>query len=363
MNKILFIHAHLVIDDYREYIDGALLIEGERIKAVYPHSNHLPAILDAKIIDLEGNYLFPGFFDTHTHGRNGIDFDRCSPDDFLKAQDYYAKVGTTSFFPTLTGFARLAFVPENMRVHLEGPYVNPQYQGALNPQAEDLEILKAYSTKVAQMTVAPETTLAAYVIPLLRSWGSRIMVGHSAIDQDSLKELDYDGYTHLFNCMPPLNHHKGSILNVALERTDDHYIEIIADGVHVNKTVLDLLFSLKRHDRIMLISDSTSAAGLPDGDYLFLSEKCHKENGRFFRHKDGRLAGGVSSLADQVRILKELAIPNTSILAMTSLNAFRFYGLERHYGSLIKGKMADLVVLDQDYHLLQTYKGGCLINV
>lgn len=363
MNKKLFIHAHLVIDDYREYIDGALLIEDSCIAAVFPHSNHLPKIENAKVIDLQGNYIFPGFFDTHTHGRNGIDFDHCSHDDFLEAQKYYAKAGTTSFLPTLTGFENLGNVPDDMRIHLEGPYVNPDYQGALNPKLTDFENLKPYLTKIAQMTIAPETTMAKAIIPQLQDYDLKIMVGHSAIDQESLKKVKYDGYTHLFNCMPPLSHHSGSILNVALDRQDDHYLEIIADGIHVNKTVLDLLFHTRNNKHIMLISDSTSAAGLADGDYVFLNERCHKENGRFYRHKDGRLAGGVSSIADQVKILKKLKLSNTAILAMTSLNAFRFYGLDCRYGSLIKGKMADLVILDQDYNLLETYKGGQLINV
>ena len=112
----------------------------------------------------------------------------------------------------------------------------------------------------------------------------------------------------------------------------------------------------------MLVTDSSSARNLPDGEYEFVSKKCTKKGTVFMSH-DGHFAGSVVSLNDEMKVLYELGAKYTDLLVYTSLNAFRFYDLDKQFGTLEKGKYSDLVIMDDELNIKDVMVRGEFLNV
>lgn len=378
MNKILFTHAHLIVDGNREYEDGALLVNDSTIEDVFVHSNHIKKDIDNyEVIDLNGKIVMPGFFDTHIHGCFGKDFNNISLEDLNEISYKLLCKGTTSFLLSLTNNKNLLdelklledFNTDGARyqgIHLEGPYLNKKYKGAINeeflktPNEKELKNVLAMTSKVLQMTLAPEVEGVNEIIPEIRNRGIKVMLGHSAALKEDIKE-DYDGFTHLFNASKGLQHRGMSLVNIALDDTDK-YVEFIGDGIHLSKETLKLIYKNIKRDRLMLISDAVLLAGQEDGDFLFEGKMCHKE-GRKCINDDNTMCGGASFIIDEIKNMREVGASLNDLLLMSSLNAYRFYGLDERFGSLIKGKCSDIVVLDDDLNLVFTYGRGKIINV
>lgn len=372
--KYLLKHAHLIIDTNREYLDGALLIDGETIEDVYPQSNKLNDIDDCEVIDMKGNLIFPGFFDTHTHGIDGVSFDTANKDELDKAALEFAQTGSTSFLVTLSydlsvdDFKSRFDLFNNYEskdsrfvgLHLEGPFLSKKHLGVGDPNKfmePDIEIIKDFlnhTDKIKQVTIAYELDGAKQIGKLLHDNNIKVMCGHSDAVYEDLDE-NVDGFTHLFNAMRSLHHRDTTLVNCAF--MNKWYCELITDGNHIHKDVLKLAINNINKNLIMLVTDSSSARNLPDGDYEFLSKKCHK-NGTNFITYDGHFAGSVVSIADEMKVLYELGAKYTDLLGYSSLNAFKFYGLDRRFGTLEKGKYADIVIMDDELNIKQVYCKG-----
>ena len=115
-------------------------------------------------------------------------------------------------------------------------------------------------------------------------------------------------------------------------------------------------------DKIILVTDSSTARNLEDGEYEFMSKKCTKKGTKFITH-DGHYAGSVVSINDEMKVLRELGVKYTDLLLYSSLNAFRFYGLDKQFGTLEKGKYADLVIMDEQLNIKDVYVRGNFIHV
>ena len=177
--------------------------------------------------------------------------------------------------------------------------------------------------------------------------------------REDVKE-EYDGFTHLFNASKGLHHRDISLVNMAFDDTCK-YVEIVGDGIHLNKETLKLVHKNIRRDRLMLVSDAIAFAGKEDGDFLFEGKMCHKK-GRECKNEDNKICGGASFIIDEIKNMYEVGASLNDLLLMSSLNAYRFYGLDKRFGSLVKGKYADIVVLDDDLNLVFTYGRGKIIN-
>lgn len=372
--KYLFKHAHLIIDQNREYIDGALLVDGDKIEDVFVQSNKLEDIDDVKTIDLHNNVVMPGFFDTHTHGIDGISFDSASKQELDKAALEFAQTGSTSFLATLSYDldpkeydSRFElyndYQSEDSRfvgLHMEGPFLSKLHLGVGNPNKfiePDINMVKNILNKctcLKQMTIAYELDGAKQIGKLLHDNGIKVMCGHS---DALLKDLDenVDGFTHLFNAMRSMHHRDSTLVNCAF--MNRWYCELIADGNHVQRDVLKLVINNIDKDKIMLVTDSSTARNLQDGEYEFLSKKCTKKGTTFITF-DGHFAGSVVAINDEMKVLYELGAKYTDLLAYSSLNAFRFYGLDNRFGTLEKGKYADIVIMDDDLNIKNVYCRG-----
>ena len=372
--KLLLKHAHLVIDGNREFIDGALLIDGERIADVYPQSSHLPELNEVEVRDLHGLLVMPGFFDTHTHGIDGMTFDNASQQEMDRISYEYALDGTTSFLASLSydlspeDYIRqlTRFEQEKGKYarfqgfHLEGPFMSKKHIGVgdghrfLAPDLQLVEEFLSASSRIRQMTIAYELEGAKEIGRLLHDHGIKVMCGHSDAVYEDLDE-NVDGFTHLFNAMRGLHHRDLTLVNCAF--MNKWHIELIADGNHIKDNVLKLVVNNIDRNRIMLVTDSSMARNLPDGEYEFMSKKCFKK-GTTFLTDDGHFAGSVVSINDEMKLLYRLGCKYTDLLLYSGLNAYRFYGLDSRFGTLEKGKYADLVIMDDDLDIKEVYLNG-----
>ena len=374
--KYLLIHSHLIIDGNREYLDGGLLIEDERIIEVYPQSNKINNPEDCKIIDLNGKLVMPGFFDTHTHGITMMSFDDASEDDLDKMSYEYAKDGTTSFLSSLSyhydeqierqleTYERCEGAYSRFQgIHLEGPFLSDKYPGIGNPKLflnPDVDRVRNYldkTSKLKQMTIAYELDGAKEVGKLLKDNNVRVMCGHSDALYEDLDD-NVDGFTHLFNAMRGLHHRDMTLVNCAFMNRWN--VEVIADGNHVHENVLKLVINNIDRDRIMLITDSSIAKNLEDGEYDFMGRHCIK-NGTTFKSIDGHLAGSVVSINDEMKVLYRLGAKYTDLLLYSGYNAYRFYNLDKQFGTLEKGKYSDIVIMDDELNISNVMVRGKFI--
>lgn len=377
--KYLFKHAHLVVDGHKEYLDGALLVNDEKIEEVFYQTSQLKQeYADYKTIDLQGLIVMPGFFDTHTHGIDGMSFDSADYEAMDKMTYEFAQDGITSYLATLSYDLSCEQIKERLielenydsnssrfvGIHLEGPYLSKKHLGVGNPDRfldPDLEVVKSFtevSSKIRQMTIAYELDGAKAIGKYLHDQGIRVMCGHSDAVYEDLDE-NVEGFTHLFNAMRGLHHRDITLVNCAF--MNRWYCELIADGNHVKRNVLSLLLKNIDREKIMLVTDSSIARNLPDGDYEFISKRCTK-NGTEFITFDGHYAGSVVGIHDEMKVLKELGAKYTDLLLYSSLNAFRFYGLDKRFGSLVKGKSSDLVIMNDDLDIMNVLIRGELIH-
>ena len=378
--RYLLEHAHLIVDGFREFIDGALHVEDETIREVYPQTSKIKDdIEDCEIIDLKGALIMPGFFDTHTHGISGISFDDATAEQLEQVSYEFACDGTTSFLASLSyasdreKYFRQLERFENVKgnharfegIHLEGPFLSRKHIGVgagdqfLEPDLELMKDFLKHSSRIRQMTIAYEENGAKPIGKLLHDNGIKVMCGHSDAVYEDLDEY-VDGFTHLFNAMRGLHHRDLTLVNCAF--MNRWTCELIADGNHVKPNVLKLVLKNIDRDRIILVTDSSIARKLPDGEYEFMSKKCTKK-GTTFITDDGHFAGSVVSIRDEMKVLYDLGAKYTDLLLYSSLNAFRFYGLDERFGTLEKGKYADPVIMDDDLNIQNVMTGGRFIHV
>lgn len=306
---------------------------------------------DCDGIDFHGMKVYPGLIDIHTHGIGGMD---TMDAEFGLMAELQAKNGTTTFYPTTmtAPHERIAKVltaplPENgARIegfHLEGPYINPAYRGAQNSgyaRKPDINEFAGFDN-IKLLTLAPELEGA---INYIRSTDAVICLGHTDADYAAAMAAASAGakcLTHTFNAMPPLHHRAPSLIGAAADA--GMYAQVICDGRHIHPAVIRILYKLFGSDRMILISDSMRAAGLPDGEYEFGGLTITVKN-KTARTQDGALAGSTSTLFECVKCAVDFGIPETEAFKMASETPARLMGLNR--GVIRAGCDCDLIVLN-----------------
>lgn len=310
-----------------------------------------------------GPVLLPGFIDLHVHGGGGHD-SMAGGDAVAQIARLHARHGTTALLATtLTApvdalrQALAAMAPAIARrpagaarvlgVHLEGPYIHPRRLGA-QPDAvrpldlDELQALHALAP-IRLVTLAPELPGHLAGIAALREAGFTVQIGHSdGRYEDGVAALAAGarGFTHLFNAMSPLHHRAPGMVGAALAHAD--WAELIPDLLHVHPGAIRA--ALRAIPGLYCVTDSTAAAGMPDGEYLLGRQPVHKCLGGV-RLADGTLAGSTLTMDQALRNLVGLGLTLREASARVSTLAADYLGLADR-GRLAVGAWADLVALD-----------------
>jgi N-acetylglucosamine-6-phosphate deacetylase len=355
--------------------NGYLVVEDGRI------ADYLPAdaVVDS-FVDYSGYRIIPGIIDTHNLGTRGygvFSIGNADPEEevrgFLKG---CAADGVTGVFPTAAPamcqhVAKVALEqPDGARIlgiHSEGPYLNRVGENGIptNPPIVDMEVIKQIYEDSAGflklMAIAPEIEGSQQVIDFLRERGVVLSFAHSNCNYGEAMQAFANGLsvsTHTGNVMSGIHHRNMGGLGACL-LNEKVFCEVICDGLHINPVMLELMFRIKERSRWFMISDSSEAAGAPEGTYKFGEFKVIVDSQGFCKTDTGRLMGSTKSVLFGISVLADrLHIPLEEILRMSSLNAARFYGFGTQKGSIAIGKDADLVVIDDQYVVVDTYVEG-----
>jgi N-acetylglucosamine-6-phosphate deacetylase len=326
-------------------------------------------------------YISPGFVDVHVHGWGGHDAmgGRAELDGMARG---LLKRGVTSFLPTavtaplpeLADFAETvrAWRPsapadgaEPLGFNLEGPFLAEAKRGAHDPSRlrvpadvspEDLDPL---IDELKVVTIAPELPGAVALIRLLAGRGVVVSLGHSA---STLKEARA-GYaagarstTHLFNAMTGIDH-RAPGLAVAALLDDEAWVELIADGIHVDSALWPLIRRLKPADKLLLVSDALPAAGTTDTTCYIGSLKVEINNGVATVAGTNTLAGCVAGLDEAVKNLVSTGVPMPDAIAAVTRAPLSLLGMEDR-GRIEAGQRADLVELDAGIRVRRVMREG-----
>ena len=328
---------------------------------------------DSQELDASGCYVIPGLVDVHFHGCVGEDFSDATPDGLQKIADFELSQGVTYICPTgmtlpedqLTAICKTTAAhraknpggAEVVGAHLEGPFLCMAKKGAQNGDylhAPDAEMLKrlqeAAEGSVRLVTLAPEEPGSVEFIKAAKDMGIHVSLGHTVANYDTAKaafEAGADHATHLYNAMPPLAHRDPGVIGAAYEFPHVKP-ELICDGIHIHPAVVRLTFGLFGRERMIIISDSLRATGMPDGEYPFGGQmiEVHGNRATILGHPE-TLAGSVTSLMGCLRQAVSFGIPLADAVRACTFNPARSIGIDGRTGSLDTGKEASIVLLDE----------------
>ncbi|HJD17059.1 MAG TPA: N-acetylglucosamine-6-phosphate deacetylase [Candidatus Fournierella excrementavium] len=333
-------------------------------------------------LDLGGKRLVPGFIDIHTHGAAGVDVNAATAAQLNGTiGHFFASQGTTGWLcsvltdtPEQTLWcldqAKAAMKEEGdwaqlLGVHLEGPFLASQYKGAMPEhllQKGSAELFAKYEAAgegaIRYMTVSPEVE---GVPAMVRDIAARVKVaiGHSGAEYDAAMECIANGAvsaTHTFNAMRLFHQHQPAIMGAVLE--SDVYCEAICDGRHLHPASVRLLLKCKGWDRVVAVTDSIMAAGLPDGNYKLGVNDVVVEDGDAKLASDGTRAGSTLTTGQALKnLVKFTGEGPEKVLPLLTENPADLLGLPRK-GRIAPGCDADFVVLGEDLTVLRTIVGG-----
>ena len=386
---MILTNARLIFPDgIRDGLE--VIVEGRKIAEIRPPAPRLrrtdeqTRTSSKDVVDLDGNYLAPGFIDLHVHGALGRDTMDSSAEAFRTICDFHASGGTTSLLVT-TATAPIDSIVKVLKavrhcrssiaaiagVHVEGPFISKAKCGAQRaefiqePSPTGVRQFIEYADVIKRVTIAPELPGALEAIESFRTHGVSVSGGHSdAWDEDARAAFDRGmrSVTHTFNCMSSVRrrgvYRVGGLLELALSEPQIS-CELIADGHHVSPTLMKMLYRAKGRDGICLVTDATAGAGLLDGSrFSLFGNDCLVEGGVCLLADRSALAGSAAQMIDLVRtMVQKVDAPLHEAVAMATQNPAQAIGLQAK-GRLKVGADADLVVLSPELEILRVFAGG-----
>jgi N-acetylglucosamine-6-phosphate deacetylase len=389
-------------------VDEGLIVEITAISAPGGTSNFA----------FHGHYIVPGFIDVHVHGVEGVDTlsGKMPVADIARR---LPKFGVTAFCPTTVACSPAALqgvldqvrrareIPDSqaarvLPAHLESNFISPEYRGAqplrclrspraalggwneaarggpgragmaggagegLRDEFDGAEVLAQIergAPDIGIVTVAPEVEGGLDLIEWLTTRGLRVSLGHSGATYEQAQAAIAAGArhaTHLFNRMPPLDHRRPGLVGAILQ-AEEVAAELICDGTHVHPALVRTAVSAKRPSRMMAITDATAGAGLPVGSHTRLGDQTITVNESAAVLADGTLAGSVLTMDRAFEMLvARVGFSPVEAAVMCATTPARELGLVGH-GAIVPGAAADLVILDAQFAVVQTYVAGRLI--
>lgn len=368
-----------VFDLEQGFVSRDVCFDGEKLEQ---------SSADGKTYDASSCYVIPGLTDLHFHGCVGEDFSDATPDGLQKMADYELSRGVTQICPAgmTLGEDQLTRICENaaahraknpggaelVGLHLEGPFLCKAKKGAQNeaflhdPDPAMLHRLQqAAQGMVKLVTLAAEQPGALEFIRSAQEDGITVSLGHTTADYDTAcaaYEAGARQATHLFNAMPPFTHRAPGVVGAAFDHPQVK-VELISDGVHIHPSVVRAVFQLFGAGRVILISDSLRATGMPDGRYPFGGQEIEVHGNRATMADDpNTLAGSVSDLMACMRSAVSFGIPLHDAVRAAAVNPAQVLGVFDRLGSLDVGKTANLAILDQNLNLKDVFFRGQLVD-
>ncbi|WP_406000035.1 N-acetylglucosamine-6-phosphate deacetylase [Streptomyces sp. NBC_00829] len=352
--------------------NGRVIVEGTRIAGAAP--------ADARVRDLSGHWVVPGFVDIHNHGGGGASFTSGDTDDVLKGVRTHREHGTTTLVAsTVTGEMdflahRAGFLSELVEqgdlagIHFEGPFISPCRKGAHSEEllrdpdpAEVRKLIDAARGTAKMVTLATELPGGIDSVRLLAEHGVIAAIGHTdATYEQTVLAIDAGATvaTHLFNAMPGLGHRAPGPIAALLE--DERVtVELINDGTHLHPAALELAFHRAGAGRVAFITDAMDAAGFGDGRYQLGPLAVDVTDGVARLVEGDSIAG--STLTQDTAFRRAVTVdrlPVGDVVQAISANPAKLLGMYDRVGSLEPGKDADLVVLDAQFALKGVMRKG-----
>ncbi|MDE7312322.1 MAG: N-acetylglucosamine-6-phosphate deacetylase [Eubacterium sp.] len=357
---------------------------------------------EQKVIDAKGCYAIPGLIDMHLHGCAGYDLCDGTLEALAKIAEHQANAGITGICPAtmtlpkqeLVRILRIAAeykkqcethsgMPDPvlagcgkgadlLGINMEGPFISSEKKGAQDPKhivpcsmETAQEFIEASGGLVKLIGVAPENN------PDFRSFITQlkgqvhISLAHTNADYDTAMaafDAGADHAVHLYNAMPPFTHRQPGVIGAVCDSPHVH-AELICDGIHIHPSVVRATFRMLGADRIVLISDSMRAAGMPDGSYTLGGLNVNVKNKKATLASDGAIAGSASNLMECMRTaVTHMGIPLEQAVACATVNPAKRLGVYKERGSIEVGKKADLVLLDDSLDVQLIIKDGKVLQ-
>ncbi len=340
-----------------------------------------------EVVDAAGLMAIPGLVDVHFHGAMGQDMCNGTEEAIRTLASYEASQGVLAICP-----ATMTYPEEKLNtiadaaaawkaagehegcadlvgINMEGPFISPNKVGAQNPayvQAPNVAMFRRVQERSGGLfklvTLAPEVDGALAFVDELADEVA-VSVGHTCATYDDAAAAFARGareVTHLWNAMPPLHHRDPSVIGAAAE-ADHVRVELICDGIHIHPVAIRATFKLFA-GRVVMIADSMEATGLEDGEYSLGGQKVIVK-GHLATLESGTIAGSATNLFDCLRYaVREAKIPLADALIASSLTPARAIGVDAGYGSLDVGKVANVVLVDDELNIHDIYLRGALLQ-
>ena len=353
--------------------NGFIVIENDKIVSIGKGS------YDGAAIDCKGKIAMPGFIDIHIHGSSNIDFMDASAADYKTIADSLYREGVTTFLATtLTSdnesLLRVAkavkeaknSVPSLGGIHFEGPYISAKHKGAQNeafirdPDIEELKALQeASGNNVKYIALAPEKNGALDFIKEARKIGVVCSAGHTDASMNDVRNAVDAGLTnttHTHNAMSGHHHRNPGVVTAAMY-FDELFTEVICDGIHVCPDSVRAFYKIVGPDRFIIITDALKIKNSDVNTFQLFGLDCIRKDGAAYL-TSGPLAGSLLTMDKAIRNIRDWTGSGLVELAkISSYNAAKSIGFTDR-GEIIEGKLADIVLLDNELNVCEVYKLG-----
>lgn len=378
-----------VYTEEETFVDGEIRIEDGVFVAGQGSDEK---IAKEEVIDGEGCYAIPGLIDLHFHGCKGYDFCDGTKDAIAAIAKYEASIGVTAISPatmtlpveelesilaTAAEYNKEAALEERTEkaqkadligVNMEGPFISEKKKGAQDerniiPCNADVcqRFLDASEGLVKFVGVGPECSEASIEFIQKMKDKVNLSLAHTNADYDTAMAAFSAGANHavhLYNAMPAFTHRAPGVVG-AVSDSPHVNAELICDGVHIHPSVVRATFKMLGGDRIVLISDSMRATGMPDGQYTLGGLDVNVSGNRATLVSNGALAGSATNLLDCMRtVVKKMGLPLETAVACATKNPAKCLGAYDCYGSITPGKKGNVVLLDEELNLKAVIKDG-----
>lgn len=369
--------------------DGDIAVQGDQVADI---SGETARTGKDTTVDGGGCYAIPGLIDIHFHGCKGVDVCDGTREAIAEIARYEASVGVTGICPaTMTlpeeeliyilsvaasykesegkGDAQRA---DLLGINMEGPFISAEKKGAQDERniiscdaSVCQKFLDASHGLVKFIGIAPEKNADA--LSFIQQMKSRVNISlaHTNADYDTAMAAFGAGANHavhLYNAMPAFTHRKPGVVG-AVADSPHVTAELICDGVHIHPSVVRATFQMMGGNRMILISDSMRATGMPDGRYMLGGLEVEVTGNRASLVSNGALAGSATNLMDCMKTaVQKMGIPLETAVACASVNPAKALGVYEKYGSIAPGKKADIVLLNKELEVQMVIKDGKKIN-